>query len=1213
MSDIVPDPNLNPGLTSKVAPALDIPPKISEAIIYAICSSSSYYFIFNAEFSIGERKVQTPVLIDSGATGCFMDTKFFSSLKLSSVPKPRSYNIELVDGSTIDNGPVISETPPLPLSLGTFHDSVTFDLLRSPRFPVILGLPWLRSTNPQIDWKTLSMSFSPLSLSSDFSYEYVMAVVAKHDDTSYVQFVMSTSEEQNTDSPSLPSEYVLFRDVFEEKNADILPQHRPYDIGIDLKPGAIVPFGPIYNLSEPELKELRDYVEENLAKGFIRPSKSPGGAPILFVKKKDGSLRLCVDYRGLNAVTVKNRYPLPLISEIISNVKDKKFFTRIDLKGAYNLVRVKPDDEWKTAFRCRYGHFEYLVMPFGLTNAPATFQHLMNDIFRDLLDHVVIIYLDDILIFSDTYDEHVKQVSEVLSRLRKNNLYASLKKCDFHKEEVEFLGYILSGVGIRMDPKKLKVITSWKTPKSQKEVQIFLGFANFYRNFISNFSRLTTALTNLLKKDVPFSWSPCAETSFTSLKSAFVSAPILIFPDTSKPFILETDASDFAIAGVLSQYGNDGVLHPVSFYSRKLQPAEINYEIHDKELLAIIACFEQWRHLLVGSQHSVIVYTDHKNLVYFTTTKRLNRRQARWSLFLSDFDFVIEYRPGKSNGKPDALSRRPEYAPKVGDSLRQLQFQTLLNPERFVLSTTCVSSLVSIQSENILLAAIFDQTAENSITAPTSLSNESLLERIRDSQQSDEFVMSLKKQEKLESHFNFIEEILLVYDRVYVPEPLRYEVLQLCHDSCLAGHFGIEKTLNLVLRSYWWPSFRKDVKCYVSTCHVCCRSKTTTQVPAGLLKPLPIPKRPWASISLDFIVGLPLVKSYDSVCVIVCRLTKMAHFLPVSTSITSLDLAKLFIDEIFRLHGLPFDIVSDRGPQFVSNFWRELLKLLNITQKLSTAFHPQTDGQTEIVNKTLEQYLRCFLDYQQENWCDLLPIAEFSYNNAVHSSLKSSPFYINYGFHPTIETSTHVSNNPRSQEFVADFETLVETAQSEMRLAQQQQKRFADRHRRSHDIQVGSYVWLNRKNIKTTRPLAKLDYKKYGPFEVIEEINENAFRLKLPLSLSKIHNVFHVSLLELVKNDPFPQRKILPEPPIIIEGEDEYEVDEILDSRRFNRTLKYLVSWKGYGPEDNTWEPIQHLKHCSNKVTDFHTKFPNKPTSISNSSQTRSRSRSSRT
>lgn len=1145
----------------------------------SVTSPSLTYFVFNVTICLENEERNVLALIDTGATGCFMDESFFASLNLTPVSKIRPYNVELVDGSNASSGPVQLETPPVRARISGFDDYVTSGLISSPRFPLILGLPWLQRANPQIDWKTSSMlcSSSPKVSTSDDSVPCLSVM--------FCPMLCSVSVMSTTTSVSIPLEYSSYADVFEEKNADILPEHRPYDIGIDLKPGATVPWGPIYNLSEPELAELRKYLDENLAKGFIRPSKSSGGAPILFVKKKNGSLRLCVDYRGLNNVTIKNRYPLPLISEIIRCVKGKKFFTRIDLKGAYNLVRVKSGDEWKTAFRCRYGHFEYLVMPFGLTNAPATFQHLMNDIFRDLLDIIVLVYLDDILIFSDTYEQHVLDVIEVLSRLRNNNLYASLSKCEFHQSEVLFLGFVLSGTGIRMDSDKLDTILAWKSPTSVKDIQIFLGFANFYRVFINNFAKLASPLTRLLRKDVPFIWSDTCENSFSALKNSFVSAPILHFPDTTRPFILETD---YALCGVLSQYEENGNLVPVGYYSRKLLPAEINYEIHDKELLAIIACFENWRYWLIGSTHPITVYTDHKNLLYFSTTKRLNRRQARWSLFLTDFDFNIVYREGKLNGKPDALSRRPEYAPKEGDPLRLQQFQTLLKPENFIMSTSVIGTLVSLQTPELVLSACYDLVHEENPSE-----DDTLLSRIRSAQKEDPYVQKLLET-NLEPHMAFIDDILLVFDRIYVPDSIRLEVLRLCHDSLLAGHFGIEKTMNLVMRSYWWPTFRKDVKLYVSSCQMCGRTKTITQLPAGLLKPLPIPKRPWASLSVDFIVGLPLVSGYDSVCVFVCRLTKMAHFIPTTTTITAMGLAELFVRDIFRLHGLPFDIVSDRGPQFVSNFWRELLKLLNIQQKLSTAFHPQTDGQTEITNKTLEQYLRCYLDYQQENWLQLLPIAEFVYNNSQHASLKNSPFYINYGFNPAIELSTHVSTNTTSTDFATNFDELLETARNEMRLAQQQQKRFADKHRRPHDIQVGKMVWLNRRNLKSTRPNQKLDYRRFGPFEVTEQVNENAFRIKLPPLLNKIHDVFHVSLLELVKENTFQGRIEPPPPPLIIDDSTEYEVEEILDVKQLRNKLRFLVRWKGYGPEDNTWEPQENLTNAQDLVKQFYEKNPTK-------------------
>jgi hypothetical protein len=282
----------------------------------------------------------------------------------------------------------------------------------------------------------------------------------------------------------LPAEYEEYRDVFEKKNVDTLPQHRLYDCGIELQEGAQPPFGPIYSLSQNELIALRVYLDENLAKNFIQHSKSLAGAPILFVKKKDSSLRMCVDYRGLNKVTIKNRYPLPLIPGLLDQLGRAKIHTKIDLRGAYNLVRIKEGDEWKMAFRTRYGHFEYNVMPFGLTNALAIFQHLMNDVFRKFLDDFVVCYLDDILVFSKNEEEHINHVWLVLEKLRTAGLYAKLEKCVFHQPQVEFLGYIIFGEGLSMDPKKIQTVTEWKKSAIVRDVQCFFSFANFYRIFI---------------------------------------------------------------------------------------------------------------------------------------------------------------------------------------------------------------------------------------------------------------------------------------------------------------------------------------------------------------------------------------------------------------------------------------------------------------------------------------------------------------------------------------------------------------------------------------------------------------------------------------------------------------------------------------------------------------------------------------------------------
>jgi len=325
-------------------------------------------------------------------------------------------------------------------------------------------------------------------------------------------FIRSTMETSDKVPVSIPPEYSEFADLFDKESAEQLPEHQPWDHTMPLVEGKQPPFGPIYPLSEFELRSLREYLDENLRKGFIRPSSSPAGAPILFAKNKNGSLRLCVDYRGLNAITIKNRYPLPLIPELLDRFRQAKYFTKLDLRGAYNLVRIAYGEEWKTAFRTRYGHFEYLVMPFGLANAPASFQGLINDTLRPFLDRFATAYLDDIMIYSNTLEEHKEHVRQVLARLRSKNLFVKLEKCQFHTDTTEFLGFIISPKGISMDPKKVEAITSWPTPTCQRDVMSFLGFANFYRRFVRSFSRIATPLTALLKKtSLRFTWTDSAQ------------------------------------------------------------------------------------------------------------------------------------------------------------------------------------------------------------------------------------------------------------------------------------------------------------------------------------------------------------------------------------------------------------------------------------------------------------------------------------------------------------------------------------------------------------------------------------------------------------------------------------------------------------------------------------------------------------------------------
>jgi hypothetical protein len=465
----------------------------------------------------------------------------------------------------------------------------------------------------------------------------------------------------NSDLKTLPQEYHGYRTLFEQPKQYTLPEHGKHDHKIPLKEGTSPACKKLYQLSEKETPILKEYIDKELKLRKIQPSKSPAGHGLLFVLKKDGSLQPCIDYQPLNAITIKDYYPLPLIHEIQDQIRGAKWFTKLDITNAYNHIWIADGEEWKTAFRTKFGHFEYLVMPFGLTNAPASFQRYINEVLQEYLHSFVIAYLDDILIFSGEKEEHMQHISKVLKKLQEADIKLKLKKCEFHVQETEFLGHWISTEGIHMDQNKVKAIVEWPQPENVKHVQQFIGLVNYYRRFIGGYAEIMHALFKLLKKSKKFKWDEDCDKAFVEVKKQIISAPILVQNDPEKEKTLKTDASDYAIGMRLTQPGDDGKPRPIAFYSRKLIQAELNYNIHNKELLAIVVAFKVWRVYLQGAKHTIIVKTDHKNLTFFTTTKELTRRQARWAETLSQFDFKIVHCKGTENGQANALSQRLDY------------------------------------------------------------------------------------------------------------------------------------------------------------------------------------------------------------------------------------------------------------------------------------------------------------------------------------------------------------------------------------------------------------------------------------------------------------------------------------------------------------------------------------------------------------------------
>jgi len=1176
-------------------------------------------------------KVALSALLDSGATGMFLDSKFIQSQGWNTKTLTRPIPVYNVDG-TLNQGGSIKEEIELLMTFQNHTERATFAICDLGDKLAIIGHNWLFLHNPEINWKTGEVSFSrcpdhcqlniqekatkkkarqmrrPSSVhldSTEYSQENAPAIpddasleldliLCIPDPDLYINAAQNISsklaEEATKANPQrsfeeiVPKAYHGFKEVFSKKAFDKLPPRGPWDHAIDLVPGAQPFRSKLYPLSPAEQVELDKMLKEHLESGRIRSSKSPMASPFFFIKKKNGGLRPIQDYRKLNEITIKNSYPLPLLADIISKLKKAKYFSLCDVMWGYNNIRIKEGDEWKAAFRINRGLFEPLVMFFGLTNSPATFQAMMNEIFKDLIEEgVVIVYMDDILIFTETLEEHQKVVQRVLEILKQNHLYLNPEKCLFEKIKISYLGLIISKGQVEMDPVKVEGVKNWPVPKTVKEIQSFLGFINFYRRFIEGFASIAKPLHDLTRKDTPWNWSESCQEAFDSLKMRVTSSPILVFPDDSNPYRVEADSSDYATGAVLSQLCADEKWHPVAYLSKALSPVERNYEIHDKEMLAIIRALEEWRHFLEGAKHQVEIWTDHKNLEYFMTAKKLNRRQARWSLFLSQFDFKLHHRPGSRSMKPDALSRRADHGKGENDNNNVI----LLKPEKL--------HIQALRQGHILLEG----------------SEKTLLQKIRKSKDLDERVVkavSMLRQAGVKDVIgeDWSEEqgLILFRGKVYVPKDkeIRRQIVKLHHDSTLTGHPGRWKTLELVSRNYWWPNISRYVASYVKSCDRCNRTKTFPNKPVGKLTPNAIPSAPWDVLTVDLITGLPLSQGYNAIIVMVDRFTKMVHVAPCHDTVTSEGVARLFRDNIWKHHGLPLQVISDRGPQFVSGFMRELNKLLGIKITPSTAYHPQTDGQTERVNQEIEQYLRLFVNHRQDDWAEWLPLAEFSYNNRVQSSTRYTPFILNSGRHPRLGTEPI---RETKVEAVATFLNKMSNARKEAAAALQQasddMKRFYD-HSRSSNItfNIGDMVWLDGKDLRTDRPSKKLEDKRYGPFKIKRVLSPQVYELHLPSSI-RIHPVFNVVKLRPFTPDPILGRHNPSPSPLIVDGElTEYEVETILDSRLTRSKLFYKVKWKGYPLEESTWEPTENLGNSSKLVKQFHERHPSAPRKIGN-------------
>ncbi|KAF1327885.1 Pol protein, partial [Globisporangium splendens] len=785
-----------------------------------------------------------------------------------------------------------------------------------------------------------------------------------------------------------------FKDVFPDKVPSALPVDRGVRHEIDLEPGSKYCVTRQWPLPREQVEAIDEFFAKRALAGHVRESKSPHSSPTFCVRKATGGWRIVHAFNKLNAATIPAQTPIPRKDVLIDSMGGSTVFSALDLMDGFYQILMRESDVPLTAVSTPSGMlWEWLVMPQGLKNAPATFNRLVTHLLRPHRAYAPS-YFDDIFVHSraegglSAVDVHKRHLRSVLQCLRDNSLYCNLKKCIFGASEIPILGCYVGKAGVRADPEKIKAIADWPIPKNVKDLRKWLGLANYLHKYSHNYAARVRPLTHLLKKDVEWDWTNDVMNAFIDVKESLVRAPVLALPDHTKAFSVVCDASDFAIGCALMQKDDDGHERVVSYQSRLLKAAEKNYPVHDKELLAIKYALLKFRVHLLGAT-PFVVYTDHASLRTAINSPHLSQRMARWLAFFSEFNFRVEYKPGKENVLADALSRRPDYESSVDDSSDALCLER--TPDLMHLSISRVQtklkdniqSLYAKDDECRLLIAHFDGSSKESLPA--------------------------KLESKL-ARFSYHDGLLwhrlsnFDYPRVYVPhdQDLKLSILHEFHDAPASGHLGREKTFLQVSNVFWWPHQYKWVANYVRSCEQCQRVKPAGKNKAPL-HPLPIPQDCWKSVSMDFVFGFPEDKTRNTgVVVFVDRLSKMVHVAPVRKHVTAQETACLFLEHVFRYHGLPESIVSDRDPRFTAAFWRELFRLLGTDLALSTADHPETDGQTERVNRVVEDILRSIAVDHPRDWSRWLPYAEFAINSSEHASTAVTPFYFNSLRHPRV-------------------------------------------------------------------------------------------------------------------------------------------------------------------------------------------------------------------
>lgn len=1094
------------------------------------------------------------VLIDSGSTHNFIDKKIAERLgcKITEAGRMR---VEVADGNQIT---ICGRVKNFRWEFQGHQFVSDFMVISLGGHDAVLGVQWLAQLGPITwDFEKLEMSFkweqqkvflnglrpgsvrevkfkskekkdeSIVQLNMIYAYE-------QSDDNSMALNVIHSAGEQESLLGEIEKLTKAYDDIFTEPTS--LPPFRSnHNHKIVLKEGSDPVNQRPYRYALQQKDEIDKMVQELLKSGTVQPSSSPYASPVVLVKKKDNTWRLCVDYRKLNNMTIKDRFPIPLIEDLMDELGGSKVYSKIDLRAGYHQVRMEESDIHKTAFRTHNGHFEYLVMPFGLTNAPATFQSLMNHVFRDYLRKFVLIFFDDILIYSSSEEEHIRHLEAVFSLMRVNKLFAKRSKCEFATDRVEYLGHFIQASGISTDPRKVKAVEEWPQPKTVKMLRGFLGLAGYYRRFVKHFGIIARPLHNLTKKE-GFEWNEEAQKAFVELKKSLCSAPVLALPQFDKPFVVETDACGHGIGAVLMQEG-----HPLAYISRQLKGKQLTLSIYEKELLAVVFALQKWRHYLLTNHF--VIKTDQRSIKYLLEQRLNTPVQQQWLPKLLEFDYEIQYKEGKDNVAADALSR--------------VEGTEILHMAMTVLQCDLLQRIMSCYEQDQVLG---------------------------------DLIVQLQQNPKAKKHYAWSQGILRRKNKIVVPDnlELRNSILDWLHCSSQGGHSGRDVTVQRVKGLFYWKGLAKDVQSYLRGCGVCQQCKYDNAASPGLLQPLPIPEGVWIDISMDFIDGLPVSSGKTVIFVVVDRLSKAAHFMALAHPYTAASVAQAFLDTVYRQHGFPRSIVSDRDKVFLSEFWKELFTLQGCSLNMSTAYHPQSDGQTEVVNRCVETYLRCMTSDKPHMWSKWLPLAEYWYNTNFHTATRITPYEAVYGQLPPVHLP-YLPGESKVQvvaKCLEDREKMILLLKFHLLRAQHRMKQEADKHRSERSFDIGDWVFVKlqpyRQQSVVVRSSQKLAPKFFGPYKVLDKIGSVAYKLELP-SYSRIHPVFHVSQLKRLVGEVTSTTQL---PTILqetVEKVPECCLGRKMVKRQNRAATMVLVKWRDESEDTATWEFLYELQK----------KFPN--------------------